>query len=122
MKFLGYDCRDRFCDYLFEAQNRNSTVMAHYGSGYDSKFILQWILKHNIKLSQYIRQGSNITLMRTAKHNLRFIDSYSFSLQPLDGLTKTYGIEAKKRFFPHLFNKPENQDYISAIPDEKILG
>ena len=122
VEFLGYDCCERFCDYLFEPQNKNSTIIAHYGAGYDSKFILQWILKHNIKLSQYIRQGSKITLMRTAKHNLRFIDSYSFLLQPLDGLTKTYGIEAKKGFFPHLFNTRENQNYIGTIPDEKDFG
>ena len=37
--------------------------------------------------------------------------SKSFSLNKL-----------KKGFSPHLFNKPENQNYIGAIPDKKFFG
>ena len=40
--FNGYDCATKFCDWLFTDANRNSTVIAHNGAGYDNKFILQY--------------------------------------------------------------------------------
>ena len=57
----GYNCEDKFCDWLFTDENINSTVIAHNGSGYDNKFILQYCLNKGIIPSSFIRQGSRIT-------------------------------------------------------------
>ncbi len=43
-------------------------------------------------------------------------------LQPLKKLSSTYNIDTLKGYFPHHFNKPENQNYIGKIPDEKEYG
>jgi hypothetical protein len=37
----GYDAVEKFCDWLFTAENYNSTVIAHNQAGYDGRFILQ---------------------------------------------------------------------------------
>ena len=60
--------------------------------------------------------------MSFKRFSIRFIDSYHFLLQPLKNLSDTYGIDTIKGFFPHHFNKPENQNYVGKIPDEKDYG
>ena len=57
----GYNCENKFCDWLFTDDNRNTTVIAHNGAGYDNKFILQYCLTKGIVPSAFIRQGSRIT-------------------------------------------------------------
>ena len=57
--------------------------------------------------------GSKIMLMEIPAFNVRFIDSINFVPFPLALFPKTFGLkELKKGYFPHLFNKPENQDYV----------
>ena len=39
---------------------------------------------------------------------------------PLANMPKTFGFtELKKGYFPHLFNKLENLNYVGAIPPKK---
>ena len=48
---------------------------------------------------------------------IRFIDSLSSFQMPLSAFPKTFGLtELKKGYFPHLFNTPENQEYVGPIP------
>ena len=49
--------------------------------------------------------------------NIRFIDSLSFIPMRLADFPKTFGIdELAKGYFPHLFNKKENENYVGPIP------
>ena len=120
--YSGYDVVDKFCNWLFTEEHSNSTVIAHNGAGYDCKFILQWCLKKNLHPSKYIRQGNRIMYMDFKKYHIRFIDSLHFFLEPLKNLSKTYNIDTVKGFFPHFFNKPENQNYIGSVPAEEMYG
>ena len=120
--FEGYNCRNEFCLWLFSDANANSTVIAHNGSGYDYKFVLKWCLERGERPSTYICQGSHITSMKFRRHNLNFVDSLNFFLSPLADLSKTYNIDTIKGFFPHHFNRPENQNYIGPIPKEEEFG
>ena len=63
----GYRCEAEFCDWLFNGENNNSTVIAHNGAGYDNKFILQYCLFKGLTPSSFIRQGSRITYMTFKK-------------------------------------------------------
>ena len=81
-KINGYGCETEFCDWLFTVKNRDSTVIAHNGAGYDNKFILQYCLNEGLIPSSFIRQGSRITYMSFNSFHIRFIDSYHFFLQP----------------------------------------
>ena len=118
----GYKCEEEFCDWLFTKENQNSTVIAHNGAGYDNKFILQYCLFKGLTPSSFIRQGSKITYMYFEKFQIRFIDSYLFLSQPLRKLSPTYNIDTIKGHFPHLFNRPENQNYTGCIPSEDMFG
>ena len=118
----GYDAVDKFCGWLFKADNYKSTVIAHNQAGYDGRFILQWCLNRGLHPTQYIRQGSRIMYMAFKKYKLRFVDSLHFFLEPLAKLSLTYNIDTIKGFFPHLFNIPENQNYIGCMPSEELYG
>ena len=54
---------------------------------------------------------------------IRMIDSIAFVLLSLKLFPKTFGLEEmKKGWFPHLFNKPENQNYVGKIPSASYYG
>ena len=58
--------------------------------------------------------------MQVTHDRIRFIDSLSFFQMPLSAFPKTFGIEElKKGYFPHLFNTPDNQEYVGPLPDMK---
>ena len=118
----GYDAVEKFCDWLFTKDNYNSTVIAHNQAGYDGRFILQYCLNRGLQPTQYIRQGSRIMYMSFKKHRLRFVDSLHFFLEPLHKLSSTYSIDTVKGFFPHHFNRPENQNYVGEMPEEEMYG
>ena len=120
--FTGYGCDIKFCEWLFTKDNSNSTVIAHNGGGYDNKFILKWCSSTGMKPDCFIRQGSKIAYMSFKKFKIRFVDSYSFFQCKLKDLSKTFEVDTVKGYFPHLFNKPENQDYIGKIPEEEMFG
>ena len=49
--------------------------------------------------------------------NIKFIDSLSFIPMRLADFPKTFGIdELAKGYFPHLFNKKENENYVGPTP------
>ena len=88
--FYGYNCVDDFCEWLFTEANRNTTVMAHNGAGYDFKFILHWrITKKHLLPSSFIRQGSRITYRTFQKYRMRFVVSYNFFMESLKKLPET---------------------------------
>jgi hypothetical protein len=119
----GYGCATNFRDWLFTNENRNSTVIAHNGAGYDNKFILQCCcLDKGLVPSSFIRQGSRITYMNFNRFAIWFVDSLHSLSQPLKSLPKTYNIDTLKGYFPHHFNRPESQNYIGTIPNEKDYG
>ena len=60
--------------------------------------------------------------MYVAKYKLRFVDTYKFFLSPLSDLSKTYGLDPVKGYFPHHFNTPENQNYKGSYPSIEMYG
>ena len=74
-----------------------------------------------------IRNGAKI--LELEHYDIRFIDSLNFFAMPLKAFPSTFGLsyldangeEAyyAKGYFPHLFNKRENEDYIGPLPAKK---
>ena len=122
LAFNGYDCNERFCEWLFTKENTGSAVIAHNGAGYDNKFVLKWCLSRGFRPEAFIRQGSRIAYMSFRKYNIRFVDSFNFFMCRLKDLSKTFDIDTLKGHFPHHFNTEENQTYIGKIPDEEMFG
>ena len=114
--FQGDKTRDEFCEWLFTDEHANCTVMAHNFQGYDSYFILQYLREQGVKYDVIMR-GAKVLSLVVEMFNIRFIDSLNFIPMKLANLPKTFGIEElKKGYFPHLFNKKENENYVGRIP------
>ena len=119
VRFKGEHCiRDflEWLDTLTEEDTRNVTVLAHNFQGYDGYFIMnEYHQQHRIV--EQVRNGAK--LLQVVHDGIRFIDSLSFFQIPLSAFPKTFGLtELKKGYFPHLFNRPENQHYVGQIPDQ----
>ena len=118
--FRGEHCIKSFLerlDTLTENDTRPVTVIAHNFQGYDGYFIVDEYHQQH-RLIEQVRNGGK--LMQVTHDRIRFIDSLSFFQMPLCAFPKTFGItELKKGYFPHLFNTPENQEYVGLILDMK---
>ena len=114
---------DEFCTWIFTKRHKDYTVIAHYGKGYDFQFVQEWLVAHNVK-PNVILNGQKIILLEVKKdYNIRFIDSISFTMQPLRDFPKTFGlVELAKGYFPHKYNTDENQNYVGKYPDKKYYG
>ena len=68
---------------------------------------------------EVILRGAKILSMTVPMFNIKFIDSLNFIPMGLAKFPKTFGMtELCKGYFPHLFNKEENQDYVGPIPPQ----
>ena len=63
-----------------------------------------------------IRNDNNLCLPRSLDY-VKFLDSLNYLHMPLSAVPKAYGsTQIEKGTFPHLFNTPENQNYIGDLP------
>jgi hypothetical protein len=115
---------DDFCKWVFnKATHKGYTFIAHYAKGYDAQFIAAWLIAHSVK-PNIINNGQKIMQLEVKQdYNIRFIDCISFTLMPLRNFPKTFGLtELAKGYFPHHFNKDENQSYVGPMPDKECYG
>ena len=97
------------------AELANCTVIAHNFQGYDSNFILQYLRKQGVKYDVNMCRAKVLGLT-VDMFNIHFIDSLNFIRMKLANFPKTFGIEEfSKGYFPHLFNRKENENYIGPI-------
>ena len=115
--FEGNDIVKKFCEWLLTKKHQNCIVVAHNFQGYDGYFIQNYLNKNAIKY-EIILRGAKILSMTIPMFNIKFIDSLNFISMALSQFPKTFGkTELCKGYFPHFFNKEENQNYIGPIPD-----
>ena len=112
-----------FCEWLF-SQEEKCVAICHNFKGYDSAFVMEWILENMNTIDKKptpLMNGSKILSIKFRK--VKIIDSLSFLPMPLEKFSKTFDIkELKKGFFPHEFNKEENQNYIGSWPEQHYFG
>ena len=120
--FQGRDTIKEFCEWLLTKEHRDCIVVAHNFQGYDGYFIQNYLNKNAIKCEVILR-GAKILSMTIPMFNIKFIDSLNFIPMSLAKFPKTFGqTELCKGYFPHLFNKEENQDYVGPIPCQNDYG
>ena len=113
---------EEFCKFFINDKFKGYTFIAHNSKGYDSHFVLKWLIDQGIK-PYCIYNGAKIMFMEIPKLSIRFIDSLNFLQMPLKSFPKTFGMsELKKGYFPHYFNKECNKDYVGTIPSKKHYG
>ena len=127
--FQGKNTVMDFCHWLFTPQHHECIVMAHNFQGYDSYPILKY-LNQNAVPCEAIYNGAKCVTLKTKvkkphqfKIKIKFIDSLNFIPMALAKFPKTFGQdEMCKGYFPHFFNKDENQDYVGPMPCQDDYG
>jgi len=122
-EWFGFGCVRQFTDYLYndvavqaEKAKCNVFVFAHNARGYDGHFIVSDMFRRKFRNVNIIMSGHKVLKVQCG--NVHFIDSLSFFQQPLATIPKSFGFQGivEKGFFPHLFNKEENFEYLGPIP------
>jgi len=112
---------------ITECTQRRLIVIAHNLQSYDGYFITREMYRDGKQLTQ-IRNGAKI--LELEHFDIRFIDSLNFFAMPLKAFPKTFGLKYTERneageeveafyakgWFPHLFNRRENEDYVGPMP------
>ena len=120
--FQGKDTVKNFCEWLFTPEHKGCIVVAHNFQGYDGYFINEYLIDNAIHY-EIIYRGAKSLSMTVPLFNIRFIDSINFIPMSLAKFPKTFGQdELCKGYFPHMFNKDENQNYIGPIPCQNDYG
>ena len=120
--FQGKDTVKDFCEWLFTEQHEGCIVVAHNFQGYDGYFIAEYLVQNAIHYDVIYRGAKNLTLLVTG-WDIKFIDSLNFIPMALAKFPKTFGQdELCKGYFPHAFNKDENQNYVGPIPCKNDYG
>ena len=117
--FRGNTTIKDFCEWLFTKEHRGCIVVAHNFQGYDGYFIQNYLNENAVMYEIILRGAKILSLTVPMFSSIRFIDSLNFIPMSLAKFPKTFGkSELCKGYFPHLFNKEENQDYIGPIPHQ----
>ena len=120
--FQGEDTVKKFCEWLLTPEHQDCIVVAHNFQGYDGYFITKYLIENAIKY-EIIYRGAKSLSLTIPMFNIKFIDSLNFIPMSLAKFPKTFGQdELCKGYFPHLFNKEENQNYIGPIPCQNDYG
>ena len=120
--FQGKDTVKDLCKWLFTPQHKGCIVVAHNFQGYDGYFICDYLVQNAIHYDIIYRGAKNLT-MKVPDWDIKFIDSINFIPMALAKFPKTFGQdELCKGYFPHAFNKDENQNYVGPIPCQNDYG
>lgn len=123
--FKGIDVPSQFCSHIMTPHYKNTVLIAHNAKGFDNYPILNTLIdKHAIKPDKIIFDGSKINYMHVSKGlDLTFLDSINFIGMKLSKIPECFGLsELTKGYFPHLFNRQENQSYRGPYPDVRYYG
>ena len=127
--FRGKDAVKDFCTWLLTPQHQDCIVIAHNFQGYDSYPILKFLNENSVPC-EAIYNGTKCMMLKTktkGSHQfgirIKFIDSLNFIPMALAKFPKTFAQpELCKGYFPHFFNKDENQEYVGPIPCQDHYG
>ena len=127
--FQGKNAVKDFCTWLLTPQHQECIVMAHNFQGYDSYPIIKYLNENAIGCDATYNGAKCVTLKTKVreKHQfgvkIKFMDSLNFIPMALAKFPKTFAQpELCKGYFPHFFNKDENQDYVGPIPCQDDYG
>ena len=120
--FQGEDTVKQFCQWLLTPEHKDCIAIAHNFQGYDGYFIKDFLIQNAIHY-EIIYRGAKSLSLTIPMFNIKFIDSINFIPMALAKFPKTFGQdELCKGYFPHAFNKEENQNYVGPIPCQNDYG
>ncbi len=117
----GADCAERFVADLEElavdvdGDDRTVITLFHNLKGYDGMFLLEYMYANHREVTNLVTVG--VKVFSFSSDRLTFKDSLCFLPCPFSPFPSTFGLqEMTKGFFPHLFNRQENQEYEGPLP------
>jgi hypothetical protein len=111
------------CKFLFSNFFKGSTIIAHNAKGFDGCFLMQYLIQNNLKPSNVVLDGTKITYMTIPSLQMRMIDSLNLIPIRLAQFAKSFGLqESGKGYFPYIFIRPENFNYIGPFPEKEQYG
>ena len=114
--FKGDDCVEEFTSWLLDGTHQGAIAIAHNLRSFDGILLCEQFYK-KLLLPKLILNGAKIMPMELEEAKIKFRDSLNFLPMPLKALPKTFGLtELKKGYFPHFFNRKENQHYVGPLP------
>ena len=114
--FKGDDCIEEFTSWLLDGTHQGAIAIAHNLRSFDGILLCEQFYK-KLLLPKLILNGAKIMSMELEEAEIKFRDSLNFLPMPLKALPKTFGLtELKKGYFPHFFNRKENQHYVGPLP------
>ena len=127
--FQGKNTVKDFCNWLITPEHHNCIVIAHNFQGYDSYPIIKCLHANAVECEAIYNGAKCITLKTKVKKShqlkikIKFIDSLNFIPMALAKFPKTFAQdEMCKGYFPHFFNKDENQEYVGPMPCQDDYG
>lgn len=121
--FKGENCSQELADFLFFSPNSllqrkvHANIWSHNGGRFDIHFILEQLVKKSKLMAKPKLICSGKTIKMFSLGTLKFLDSKMFLPMPLAHFSKTFNVPVKKGWFPHDFNRKENESYKGEIPD-----
>ena len=120
---LNDDVSSQVGEFLFSPFFKDATVIAHNLRGFDGCFLIQYMTANSMKPINVITNGTKVTYMYLQLLNMRFVDSLNLIPLPLSGFSKAFGLsELGKGFFPYLFVKKKNFDYVGPFPASSFFA
>jgi hypothetical protein len=100
-KYWHFSSIDNMCRMLLSRHFIGWTTYAHFGGGYDHRFLLKWILENRKDLKVTIIETNGLIMAlkvysEDKKYHWQFFDSFQVIKGSLDKLTKTFDVEHKK--------------------------
>lgn len=126
-EYTHHEQLDTLCQKMLSRKYEGYHIYAHYGGGYDHRFILDWILKNRPELKVVIIEahGNIIALkvfktalvngVETPKHIWHFWDSFQVMKGSLKDLTKLFKVEHRKKSdvnAKYITNTPAAREYL----------
>lgn len=99
------------------------TFFAHNFKGYDGRLIYEFLFENRGLHRTATWAGNKILTLHYGRD--KFCDTLLHIHASLAQLPAMFGLDTstiKKGFFPYLFNKRQNINYVGAVPDKKYFG
>ncbi|XP_067291546.1 uncharacterized protein [Pseudorasbora parva] len=118
----GTTCVESMIKHFRRKKYSNYTFLAHNASGFDSHILLEYFVSEGIA-PKIIMQGCRIIYMYDTAFKQRYIDTLSYMAMSLSKIPAALNLPVRdKGFFPHLFNRIENADYVGPYPSKELYG
>ena len=115
-----YESEDpkEFLNYFLSHNQGYNILIAHNGSGYDTRLLFSYLKDFNVELTPILK-GTKFMQLKAGP--LIFRDTLFHLTMSLSSLAKAFNLPILKGHFPHTFSTLANLEYSGPIPDKEYF-